>query len=85
VYPGGAVICGLFYMVGDAMRPAPLPKPQSSPQPPQAPTRHPREGEELETWNSLENQENHDSGEWVFTEPPSGEVLESEDLRWGSK
>lgn len=78
---GGAVVCGLFYSVGDAMRPAPLPKPQGSPQPPQAPIRHPFEGEELATSDSLESQENRDTGEWVFTDPPSGEVLESEDLK----
>ena len=87
--PGGAVICGLFYMVGDAMRPAPLPKPQGSPQAPsQAPIRYPQgshEGDELETWNSSELNQENDSGEWVITEPPTGEVLESEDLTWGSK
>lgn len=68
-------------MMGDAVRPAPLPKPPQ--QRPQEPTRQQpqgsHEGEQLETWDSLESQEN-DSGDWVFTEPPSGEVLESEDL-----
>ena len=83
VYAAGAVICGLFYTMGDALKQAPLPKPQGSPQPPPAPTRGSNEGQELETWGSLESQEN--DGDWVITEPPSGEVLESEDLSWGTK
>lgn len=81
---GGAVVCGLFYMVGDAVKPAPSPKPQGSPQPPRPPTQGSNEGQVLDTWGSLEIQEN--DGDWVITEPPSGEVLESEeDLSWGSK
>ena len=77
-------MCGLFYMVGDAVKPAPSPKPQGSPQPPRAPTEGSNEGQVLDTWSSLESQEN--DGDWVITEPPSGEVLESEeDLSWGSK
>lgn len=83
VYAAGAVVCGLFYTANDALKQAPLPKPQGSPQPPQAPTLGSNEGQELETWGSLESQEN--DGDWVITEPPSGEVLESEDFSWGSK
>lgn len=83
VYAGGAVVCGLFYMVDDAIRSAPVPKPQGSPQPPLVPTQGRNEGQELDTWNSLETQAN--DGDWVITDQPSGEVLESEDLGWGSK
>lgn len=81
---GGAVVCGLFYMLGDAMRPEPLPKPQGSPSqpPPPAPSSSPSLNE-VESLNTLEDQ---DTGEWVFSEPPpSEELLETENLTWDSK
>lgn len=84
VFSGGAVVCGLFYMLGDAMRPAPLPKPQGSPsqQPPPAPSSSPSLNE-VESLNTLEDQ---DTGEWVFSEPPpSEELLETENYTWDSK
>ncbi|XP_073392611.1 uncharacterized protein [Physcomitrium patens] len=80
---GGAFLCGLFYLVGDAIRPAPESRPQSIPQPPQGTIQDGREGQELDTWNSSEDHENN--GEWVFNESPNEEVLEREDSSWSTK
>lgn len=82
-------------MVETGMRPSHQPLPQGSPgsspgssQAPQAHTQDNYEGEDttatdLGTWSSSETS---DSGsDWVVGDSPSGEVIESEEVGWGTK